>query len=233
MSAEGQATAVEFSPELRERIAQRRAMYEDPRAALLPVLHMVQAEHGCISPEVERAVAREMELPLAKVHEVLTFYTLFRSRPEGRCRVDICQTTSCMLRGARELFRHMREKHGIEPGETTADGCFTLHAVECLGNCECGPMAQIGDDYFGPLTPERLDEIRVIHRVSRLAAPDAAVTKALEELIELAKREVNAAQFQAQARQPMIAASRYWVDPGPPDPPDPTYLDRLKKALGL
>jgi NADH-quinone oxidoreductase E subunit len=160
MSAQVETGApVKFSDDLIRRINEWRALYEDHRAAILPVLHMVQGEHGWISPEVERATAQAMDMPLAKVHEVVTFYTLLRRRPEGRCRVAICQTMTCMLRGARELFRHMREKHGVGPGETTADGEITLHAAECLGNCEDGPMAQIGDDYLGPLTCEKLDEI--------------------------------------------------------------------------
>ena len=150
---------VTFSDDLMRRIAECRGLYEDHRAAILPVLHMVQDECGWISLEVERAVAKAMDMPLVKVHEVVTFYTLFRESPEGRCRVEVCQTMTCMLRGARELFRHLREKHGIGPGETTPDGKFTLHAVECLGNCEDGPVVQVGDDYHGPLTCEQLDEI--------------------------------------------------------------------------
>ncbi|NUP89887.1 MAG: NAD(P)H-dependent oxidoreductase subunit E [Candidatus Sumerlaeia bacterium] len=140
-------------------IEQRRAMYEDPRAAILPVLHRVQDELGWISLEAEEAVAQAMRMPLAKVHEVVTFYTLFKTQPQGRIRVDICQTMSCMLRGARELFAHMRDRYGVHPGETTADGRLTLHAVECLCNCECAPMAQIADTYHGPLTPAKLDEL--------------------------------------------------------------------------
>ncbi|MBN1477366.1 NAD(P)H-dependent oxidoreductase subunit E [Candidatus Sumerlaeota bacterium] len=140
-------------------IAELRGRYEDPRAALLPVLHVIQAEHGHLTLALERAVADAMEMPLTKVHEVVSFYTLFRTEAEGKLQVCICQTMSCMLRGARELLTHMRVKYGVGPGETTADGRLTVHAVECLGNCEAGPMAQIGDDYFGPLTPETLDEI--------------------------------------------------------------------------
>jgi NADH-quinone oxidoreductase E subunit len=151
--------SVTLSQELLDRIAELRGLYEDHRAALLPVLHAVQAEHGHLTLGLERAVAEAMEMPLSKVHEVVSFYTLFRTEAEGRVQVCICQTMSCMLRGARELLTHMREKYGVGPGETTADGRLTVHAVECLGNCEDGPMAQIGDDYFGPLTPERLDEI--------------------------------------------------------------------------
>jgi NADH:ubiquinone oxidoreductase subunit E len=151
--------AVEFSAELRRKISERRALYERPTAAILPVLHMVMEECGHISLEVEKAVAREMEMPLSKVHEVVSFYSLLWTEPHGKVRVDICQTTSCMLRGARELFRHMREKYGVLPGESTEDGLIAFRGVECLCSCEKAPMAQIGDDYHGPLTPEKLDEI--------------------------------------------------------------------------
>ncbi len=151
--------AITISPALGAKITELRARYEDSQAALLPVLHAVQREHGHLSPALERATAEAMEMPLAHVHEVVTFYSLFRTEPSGRCRVDICQTMTCMLRGARDLIRHIEEKYGIGPGETTPDGRLTLHAVECLGNCEDGPVAQIGDDYHGRLTPEKLDEI--------------------------------------------------------------------------
>jgi NADH-quinone oxidoreductase subunit E len=150
---------VVLSAETLAWIKQRMAMYEQPRAALLPVLHRVQDELGFISLEAEQAVAKAMDLPAAKVHEVVTFYSLFKTQPQGKVRVEICQTMSCMLRGARELFAHMRDKYGVHPGETTKDGRFTLHAVECLCNCECAPMAQIGSTYHGPLTPEKLDEL--------------------------------------------------------------------------
>jgi NADH-quinone oxidoreductase E subunit len=150
---------ITLSQETLGKIAELRGRYEDPRAALLPVLHLVQAEHGHLTLALERAVAGAMEMPLSKVHEVVSFYTLFKTEAQGKVQVCICQTMTCMLRGARELLAHMREKYGVGPGETTADGRLTVHAVECLGNCEEGPMAQIGDDYFGPLTPEKLDEI--------------------------------------------------------------------------
>ena len=150
---------VEFSSDLIDWIMARRAMYEDHRAAILPVLHRVQDEYGHYTIELEKATAKAMDMPLSKVHEVVTFYTLTRKRPEGECRVAVCQTMTCMLRGARELITHMKNKHGLEPGGTTPDGKFTLHAVECLGNCEDGPIAQIGDVYRGPLTIEKLDVI--------------------------------------------------------------------------
>jgi NADH-quinone oxidoreductase E subunit len=160
MSANATAAApVQFSESLLQQIRELRGRYEDHRAAILPVLHIVQREHGWISPEVAKATAKAMDMPLSKVHECVTFYALVRTKPEGECRVAVCQTMTCMLRGARELFRHMREKYGVSPGETTSDGRVTLHAVECLGNCEDGPVAHIGDDYHGPLTCERLDQI--------------------------------------------------------------------------
>lgn len=151
-------TKTQFSQELLKRIADCRALYEEPQAALLPVLHMVQDEHGHLTPALQEAVADAMEIPVSKVHEVVTFYTLFHEKPQGKTQVCLCQTMTCMLRGSRELIRHMEEKHGVKPGETSSNGAFTFHTVECLGHCEVGPMAQIGDDHFGPLTPEDLDK---------------------------------------------------------------------------
>jgi NADH-quinone oxidoreductase E subunit len=175
---------VTLSPETLRWIEERRSLYEEPRAALLPVLHRVQEELGHISLAAERAVAEAMSLPPSKVREVVSFYTLLRTQPQGRVRVDVCQTMSCMLRGARDLLRHIREKYGVSPGETSADGKFTLHAAECLCNCENAPVAQIGDEYFGPLTPEAFD--RIIADIS----PDQqrGVTPALESTIPLEQR---------------------------------------------
>ncbi|MBI3920537.1 MAG: NAD(P)H-dependent oxidoreductase subunit E [Armatimonadetes bacterium] len=152
--------AVEFPPEVKREFDELVAKYEQTRAALLPVLHLAQREFGYISPEVEEYVAGLMELPPTKVHEVVTFYTLYHKTQPGKHVIRLCKTLSCHLLGAHTIKDHLCRKIGLENGHgTTPDGRFTLELVECLGACEFAPMMQVDERYYGPLTPEKIDEI--------------------------------------------------------------------------
>jgi NADH-quinone oxidoreductase subunit E len=152
-------TRVEFSPEQLAEVRRLMALYPHPRAALLPVLHMAQDTFGHISLEVEAYVAELFGLSPAHVHEVVTFYTLYFQAPKGRHVVSVCHNLSCHLAGAAEILARLRERLGIDVGETTADGRVTLLSVECLCACEEAPMAQVDDRYEGLLTPERVDRL--------------------------------------------------------------------------
>ena len=154
------ASPVAFSPGQLAEVRRLQELYPNPRGALLPVLHMAQeAFGGFISLEAEEYVAGLFDLSPAHVHEVVTFYTLFfRARP-GRHVVAVCHNLSCHLAGAPGLLAHLRERLGVEAGETTADGRVTLLAVECLCACEHAPMAQVDERYEFDLTPEKLDRI--------------------------------------------------------------------------
>jgi len=136
-----------------------QALYPDTRGALLPVLHMAQETFGYISLEAEEYVATLFDLSPAHVHEVVTFYTLyFRQRP-GRHVVAVCHNLSCHLAGAPAIVAHLRQRLGIDPGETTDDGRVTFLTVECLCACEAAPMMQVDDRYEMNLTPAKLDQI--------------------------------------------------------------------------
>jgi len=148
-----------FPEQLRGRIAEVVGRYPERRAALLPVLHLVQKERGFVGPEDEIAVARICGLPPAAVREVLTFYTLFRREPAGRRLLQVCTNLSCTLRGGERILDHLRKILGVEPGQTTPDGRFTLIEVECLGACDKGPCLMIDDDLHGALTEEKVDDL--------------------------------------------------------------------------
>lgn len=129
--------------------------YPTRQAALIPTLWLAQREFGWISAEAERYVARLMELPPAHVHGVVTFYTMFHRKPVGRFNLDVCTNLSCRLRGADQIVDCIRRKLGIEPGQTTADGKFTLNTAECLASCGSAPMLQLNQDrYYENLTLE-------------------------------------------------------------------------------
>lgn len=152
-------SGVTFSPEQLAEVRRLQGLYPDPRGALLPVLYMAQETFGHISLEVEEYVAGLFRLSPAHVHEVVTFYTLFFQRPKGRHVISVCHNLSCHLAGAPKILAHLKEKLGIDVGETTGDGRFTLLTVECLCACEHAPMMQVDDRYELDLTPERVDRI--------------------------------------------------------------------------
>jgi NADH-quinone oxidoreductase E subunit len=100
-----------------------------------------------------------MDQAPARVLGVVSFYTLYNMKPVGRHHIQVCRTLPCALRGAENVTRLLKKKLGIEPGQTTADGRFTLSEVECLASCGTAPMMQVNDDYYENLTEEKIDEI--------------------------------------------------------------------------
>ena len=152
-------TAKTFTADFKRRADQISAHYPVKRAAALPVMRLVQETYGSISGPAELEIAEYFSIPPADVRELMTFYTLFYSKPKGKCHIQMCRTLSCALLGEREHLRYLEEKLGIKAGETTPDGQFSLDEVECLGACEIAPMAQINKEYVGPLAPEKLDQI--------------------------------------------------------------------------
>lgn len=133
--------------------------YEDKRAALLPVLHFIQEKDGLISLEAEKDIAEFLEIPVVHVHDVVSFYHLFHQKKKGKCHFSVCQTTSCALLGSEEIIEHLKQRLGINSGETTPDGKFSLSVVECLGACEIAPMMQFNKEYKGFLNKKKIDEL--------------------------------------------------------------------------
>jgi NADH-quinone oxidoreductase E subunit len=145
----------------RDRIAEVMTHYppENKRAALLPILHIVQEEKGYVPEKLEAEIAAMVGVPVVKVKEVLSFYTWFRQKAVGKYHFQVCRTISCTLRGHREIMGYLEKELGIKEGETSADGKYTLTAVECLASCETAPMMQLNEKYVDHLTPEKVDRI--------------------------------------------------------------------------
>lgn len=151
--------AVEFSPEAYRKFEQIIARYPKKEAAMLPVLYLAQQEFGYISADAIDYVAQLMDQPAARVYGVVSFYTMFNKKPIGRHHIQVCRTLSCALGGAEKVTRFLRKALGIDCGQTTPDGRFTLSEVECLASCGTAPMMQINDDYYENLTEEKITEI--------------------------------------------------------------------------
>ena len=152
-------TKVEFTPDQLAEVRRLQSLYPDQRGALLPVLHMAQDVFGYVSLEVQEYMASLFGLSPAHVHEVVTFYTLYFQQPKGRHVVAVCHNLSCYLAGASRIIDHVKQRLGIDVGETTDDGRITFQSVECLCACEVAPMMQVDDRYEVDLTPEKVDRI--------------------------------------------------------------------------
>jgi NADH-quinone oxidoreductase subunit E len=152
-----QPTTFAFTSENLTRAKAIIAKYPEGReaSAVLPLLDMAQRQSGNWLPRAAMDyVADMLVMPHIRVYEVATFYTMFNLQPVGENFVQVCTTTPCWLRGSEGILKTCRDKLGIEPDETTADGKFTVTEVECLGACVNAPMVQINDDFYEDLTPE-------------------------------------------------------------------------------
>lgn len=129
------------------------------KSALLPLLHLLQEQEGWTSPEGMDYVAGLLDIQPIEVYEVASFYTMYHLEPVGKHVIEYCRTGPCCLMGGEEVYAHLKQRLGIEVGQTTSDGLFTLKEVECLAACGMGPVFQIREQYYMHLTNERVDEI--------------------------------------------------------------------------
>src|SRR6187549_480420 len=130
------------------------------KSAILPVLHIAQAEFdGWLSVEAMDYVASVLKIQPIEVYEVASFYSMFNLKPVGKCVIEVCRTGPCWLMGAEDIVKYIEKKLGIKEGETSADGMFTLKTVECLASCGTAPMMQVGEKYYENLTVEKCDKL--------------------------------------------------------------------------
>ncbi|HQV00514.1 MAG: NAD(P)H-dependent oxidoreductase subunit E [Bacteroidia bacterium] len=153
---------IKFSAEALAIVKQMISRYPDgkQKSALLPVLHLAQAEFdGWLSVPVMDYVASLLSIKPIEVYEVASFYSMYNLKPVGKCTLEVCRTSSCWLMGAEDIVRHIQNRLGIKDGQTSSDGMFTLKTVECLGSCGTAPMLQCGAKYHENLTLEKVDEL--------------------------------------------------------------------------
>lgn len=148
-----------LSAEHLAKIEELTKRYQNPQAVVLAALWMWQDEHGWVSEEGMKEVARVLGLPAHHVYGVVSFYTMFNRAPVGKHKVEVCTNVSCMLRNSDRILRHIGQKLRIGVGETSSDGRFTLVEAECLGSCGTAPMMQIGDEYYENLDEAAVDRI--------------------------------------------------------------------------
>jgi NADH-quinone oxidoreductase subunit E len=151
-----------FNAEMKAQADKHIAKYPAGRqqSAVMPLLDLAQRQNGgWLSKEAMSHVADVLGMPLMRVYEVASFYTMYNLAPVGRHLVQVCTTTPCWLRGANEVVAACEKHLGIHVGETTADGQFTVREVECLGACVNAPVVQVADDYYEDVSPEHMTKL--------------------------------------------------------------------------
>jgi len=148
-----------LSPDAKKRIESLKSVYETNLSALIPALHVAQADQGWLSEETQGEVATILDVTPQSVREVVTFYTMFHQRPVGKYLLQVCRNLSCCLKGGHRLQKQIEERLGIQEGETTQDGRFTLVSVECLGSCGTAPVLMVNDRYHEDVTPAEIDRL--------------------------------------------------------------------------
>jgi NADH-quinone oxidoreductase subunit E len=153
-----------FSPELAARFDHLVTIYPMRRSALVPMLLYAQDEIGYVSEAVITEIAQRIGLLELDVRNVLSYYSMLRTKPAGKYNVQVCTNISCMLRGGYEILDHCKAKLGIGNKETTKDGVFSLEEVECIGACCWAPAMQVNYDFHENLTSAKVDEILETYR---------------------------------------------------------------------
>lgn len=148
-----------LSEQNRKKIEDLKGRYPTTQALVLPALWIAQEQLGHIAEETMKEVAELLNVSFGHILGVVTFYTMFHSKPVGKHHIEVCTNVSCLLRGSKKIVERLEQTLGVKMGETTADMKFTLSEVECMGSCGTAPMLAIGDDYHESLTPEKVDQL--------------------------------------------------------------------------
>jgi NADH-quinone oxidoreductase subunit E len=156
-----------FSPQTAERFDHLVTLYPVKRSALVPMLLYAQDEVGYVSDAVVAEIAQRLDLLELDVRNVLSYYSMLRTKPAGKYNVQVCTNISCMLRGGYEILDHCKHKLGIGHKEVTADGAFSLEEVECIGACCWAPAMQVNYDFHDNLTTVKVDEIIETYRAGK------------------------------------------------------------------
>lgn len=148
-----------FSTENLQKIEELKKAYPTTQALVLPTLWLAQEQFGYISQETMKYVGTLLNVPFGHILGVVTFYTMFQTKPTGKYHLEVCTNVSCMLRDSQKILERLKDRLGITVGETSTDSRWTISEVECMGSCGTAPMMAIGEEYYENLTPEKVDEI--------------------------------------------------------------------------
>ncbi len=147
------------TPEQEQKLLAVIDAHKDQDGAVIPVLHEAQEIYGYLPEEVQKMIAEKLGVPLAEVYGIVTFYTQFSLYPKGEYKIGVCLGTACYVKGSGEILEKVKELLGIDVGECTPDGRFSIDATRCIGACGLAPVITINDDVYGRLTPDDVEDI--------------------------------------------------------------------------
>lgn len=159
MSAQKNTVPFSGTNEQQEKLFAVINAHKADKGALMPILQKAQEIYGYLPIEVQTMISDEMEIPLEKIYGVVTFYSQFSLYPKGKYKISVCLGTACYVKGSGDIYNKLMEKLGIEGGQCTADGKFSLDACRCIGACGLAPVMTINDDVYGRLTVDEIDTI--------------------------------------------------------------------------
>lgn len=133
--------------------------YEKEKSNLIQILNQVQEYYGYIPEKAQVAISEYLDMPMAEIYGVITFYSRFTLKPKGKYHIAVCLGTACFVKGSEKIIERAKEKLKIDVGETTKDGLFSLEATRCIGACGLAPVFTVNDEVYGKATVKKLDEI--------------------------------------------------------------------------
>lgn len=142
-----------------DRVREICASHHNNSGELIMILHEAQSLLGYLPQEIQEVVAEQLEIPIAQVYGVVTFYSYFTMEPKGRFPISVCMGTACYVRGAEKILEELERQLEIKVGETTSDGLFSLDCLRCVGACGLAPVVTIGDKVYGRLTTDKIRDI--------------------------------------------------------------------------
>ncbi|MEJ5170587.1 MAG: NAD(P)H-dependent oxidoreductase subunit E [Fimbriimonadales bacterium] len=187
MSQSSDTPTLRFSPKAVAELESLKTHYPNLKACILPALWIAQREYGgYLPPEAIAEVAFRLKRSPAEVQGVATFYSMYNTEHKpGRHMIEVCTCLTCSVCGAYRIAEYLEKKLGIKMGETTPDGMFTLHGVECLNACDRAPLIQVGDEYHGPMDEAKIDAL--IERLRN--EPESKVVALADAIVQVHLKE--------------------------------------------
>ena len=147
------------TPEQEAQLKKVIEAHKDQKGAVIPVLHEAQGIYGYLPIEVQEMIAEGLNVPLAEIYGIVTFYAQFSLNPKGKYQIGVCLGTACYVKGSGDILEKVKELLNFEVGECTADGKFSLDATRCIGACGLAPVLTINEDVYGRLTVDDIEDI--------------------------------------------------------------------------
>lgn len=144
---------------LKEEVNEILSKYTEAKDNLIPILNEVQVKYGYIPKVAQLEISNYLHIALAEVYGVITFYSRFTLVPKGKYNISICLGTACFVKGSKEILERAKSRLGIEEGQTTSDGKFSLDTTRCVGACGLAPVFTVNDEVYGKATVKKLDEV--------------------------------------------------------------------------